>query len=254
MTQHEGITALPPIDANGALGESVYEAIRSAILDGSLAPGTRIVEEALARQMHVSRAPLRQALWFLKRDGLIIDESARTTRVVTLDADSIRELHVIRTLLETVAYQSAATRISSSEINDITTILESMQVAADGGDRNAVARLDYEFHQALCQASGMPRLVEIWEKQHVLFRLWLNMVGQTLVERDDHIVASHQAILEAVIEGDPDRIFNHVLEHVYLVGGALRTERRRWAAEQPRVTGPSPLFPSATPSSETLTQ
>jgi DNA-binding GntR family transcriptional regulator len=244
MTQSEGIASLPPVASTGALGEGVYEAIRSAILDGSLSPGTRIVEEALARQMEVSRAPLRQALWFLRRDGLIIDESARTTRVVTLDAESIRELHVIRTLLETVAYQSAATRISSSEIEAIQQILRQMQDAADKDDRHAVARLDYEFHQALCQASGMPRLVEMWEKQHVLFRLWLNMVGQTLVESDDHIVASHRAILDSVVEGDPDRIFEHVLEHVYLVGGALRTERRRWAAEQPRVTGPAPLFPT----------
>lgn len=253
MTQSEGIAALPPIDATGALGESVYEAIRSAILDGSLAPGTRIVEEALARQMHVSRAPLRQALWFLKRDGLIIDESARTTRVVTLDAESIHELHIIRTLLETVACQRAASRISSSELEAITHILDQMQIAADSDDRHAVAQLDYEFHQALCQASGMPRLVEIWEKQHVLFRLWLNMVGQTLVESDDHIVVTHRAILNAVIEGDPDRIFDHVLAHVYLVGDALRTERRRWAAEQPRVTGPLPVVPFFASSSEIAT-
>lgn len=247
MSQANDAVALPPVTATdrGALGENVYEVVRTAILEGSLAPGARIVEETLARQLQVSRAPLREALWLLKRDGLLVDESARTTRVVTLDADSIRELHVIRTLLETAAYQRAATRISSQEIEAVTEILAEMQEAADASDRQRVARLDYEFHRALCQASGMPRLVEMWEQQHILFRLWLNMVGVTLVESDDHIAASHRAIFDAVLDGDPDQIFDHVLEHVYLVGGALRTERRRWAAQQPRVTAPSAQIPSA---------
>lgn len=231
---------LPRIEASerGALGETVYEALREAILEGVLAPGTRIVEETLARQLEVSRAPLREALWLLKRDGLIVDESARTTRVVQLDADSIRELHMLRTLLETAAYQRAAQRITTEQVHAIERIIDDMQSAADEGDRSKVARLDYEFHSALCSASGMPRLVEMWEQQHVLFRLWLNMVGQTLVDSSDHIADSHRRILDAVLQGEPDHIFSHVLEHVYLVGSALSTERNRWAAEQPRVGAP----------------
>ncbi|HEU5129715.1 MAG TPA: GntR family transcriptional regulator [Glycomyces sp.] len=252
MTQLQEPPVLPPLGtATGrSLGDSVYEALRTAILDGTLPPGTRIVEETIARQMAVSRAPLRQALWLLKRDGLIVDESARTTRVVTLDAEAIRELHLTRTLLETAACQRAAQRISSDEVDTIERVLADMQAAADAEDRAAVARLDYEFHQTLCRASGMPRLVEIWERQHVLFRLWLNMVGETLVESVDHIAASHRAIFEAVLDGDPDRIYEHVLEHVYLVGGALRTERRRWALEQPRVTAPPSQLPPSTASTE----
>ncbi len=252
MTRLQEPPVLPPLkEVEGrSLGDSVYEALRTAILDGTLPQGTRIVEESIARQMAVSRAPLRQALWLLKRDGLIVDESARTTRVVTLDAEAIRELHLTRTLLETSACQRAAQRISSDEIDRIEQILADMQQAADAEDRAAVARLDYEFHRTLCQASGMPRLVDIWEQQHVLFRLWLNMVGETLVEGVDHIAASHRAIFDAVLDGDPDRIYEHVLEHVYLVGGALRTERRRWAMEQPRVTAPSPHLPAPTTATE----
>src|SRR5690606_5297160 len=122
---------------------------------GVLAPGTRIVEEALARQLQVSRAPLREALWLLKRDGLIVDESARTTRVVQLDADSIRELHLLRTMLESAAYQRASHRITTQQVEAIEKIIADMQSAADENDRSRVARLDYEFHSALCDASGM---------------------------------------------------------------------------------------------------
>ena len=252
MARVEEPPALPPIEEKegSSLGESVYETLRAAILDGNLPQGTRIVEETIARQMAVSRAPLREALWLLKKDGLIVDESARMTRVVTLDAEAIRELHFIRTLLESSACQRAAQRITSDEVSRIERILADMQTAADAEDRAAVARLDYAFHSTLCQASGMPRLVEMWEQQHVLFRLWLNMVGQTLVEDADHIAASHQVIFDAVLAGDPDLIYERVLEHVYLVGSELRTERKRWVREQPRVTAPAAQLPQPAASTE----
>ncbi len=228
----------------GSLGETARDAIREAILTGALPPGTRLVEESIAKQMGVSRATLRQALWMLKRDGLIVDESARTTRVVTLDAGSVRELHFIRVLLESAAYQMAAKRITSDEIAGIEVILEQMQAAADAEDRVVVASLDYAFHRSLCEASGMPRLVEIWDQQQVLFRLWLNMVGQTLNESVDHIAITHRVILDAVLNGDPAEIFERVHEHVYLVGDALKTERRRWADEQPQLGAPQTIAPA----------
>lgn len=243
MTVTQDAPPLAPITeaSRGELCERVYESLRDAILRGALPPGTRIIEEALAQQLQVSRAPLRQALLLLKGEGLLVDESARTTRVVSLDLESIRELHMLRVLLESVACQHAAIHITSQEIAEIETILGEMQAASEDGDRQAVARLDYAFHQAVCAASRLPRLVEMWERQHVLVRLWLNMVGDTLSEHHDHIAARHQQILDAVLEGDPDAIFNEVLSHVYFVGGALQTERRRWAAQQPRVTSPSPI-------------
>lgn len=245
----DGLAGLAAIQQQGArapLGEAAYELLRAAILDGTLGPGTRVVEETLARRIQISRAPLREALGRLKRDGLLVDESARTTRVVELSADSVQELHLIRTVLETVAYQAAARRLTSADVSDLEQIVAEMQAASDADDRKAIARLDYEFHHRLCQAAGLPRLLEIWDQQQILFRLWLNLVGRTLAEAFDHIAQTHQRILEAVIGGDDDVIFEHVLEHVYLVGGAMRTERRRWATQQPRVSSPIVGFTGTT--------
>lgn len=250
MSLTEDVLPLAPITeaSRGELCERVYESLRDAILRGALPPGTRIIEETLAQQLEVSRAPLRQALLLLKGEGLLVGESTRTTRVVSLDLESIRELHMLRVLLESVACQHAAIHITSEEIAEIEHILDEMQTASESGDRQAVARLDYAFHQAVCNASRLPRLVEMWERQHVLVRLWLNMVGDTLSEHHDHIAARHRQILDAVLKGHPDEIFDEVLSHVYFVGSALQTERRRWAAQQPRVTGPGPAYrePSAT--------
>lgn len=221
-----------------SLGSAVYSALRTQILEGSIAQGTRIVEESLAKELGISRAPLREAIWLLKRDGLLVEESARTTRVVTLSLVDVRELHLTRTLLETVAYQHAAKRITTAEIDGIRDVLVKMQKAVDAEDKRQLAVLDYEFHRDLCRASGLPRLVEIWERQQILFRLWLNLVGATIDDSHDHIVESHSDILDTVLRGDDDQIFEIVLKHVYLVGSALGMERLRWATLQPRVTSP----------------
>ncbi|WBB81662.1 GntR family transcriptional regulator [Micromonospora sp. WMMD882] len=232
------VTAGLRVPQKVVLSESTYDVLRTAILDGTLPPGTRIVEETLARQLGVSRAPLREAIWLLKRDGLLVDESARSTRVVQLTEDDVHELHMIRTVLETLAYQHAAPRLQPTDVTTLNEIIEQMQVAADAGDVRAIADLDYRFHRSLCQPCGLPRVLKTWDEQHVLFRLWLNMVGRSLELGD--IAQSHRLLLDTVRGGDPDAISEQVIAHVYLVGGVMTEQRRRWAAAQPRLCLPDP--------------
>ncbi|KXK62046.1 hypothetical protein AWW66_10385 [Micromonospora rosaria] len=218
------------------LSESTYDVLRAAILDGTLPPGTRVVEEALARQLGVSRAPLREAIWLLKRDGLLVEESARTTRVVQLTEDDVRELHMIRTLLETLAYQQASPRLRPSDVAGLEDLIDQMHEASVAGDIRRIADLDYRFHRALCQPCGLPRILKAWDEQHVLFRMWLNMVGPTLGVQD--IAESHRILLDAVRGGDATTISEQVIHHVYLVGGVMADQRSRWAAAQPRLCLP----------------
>ncbi|MEU5552057.1 GntR family transcriptional regulator [Micromonospora sp. NPDC047793] len=222
------------------LSESTYDVLRAAILDGTLPPGTRIVEESLARQLGVSRAPLREAIWLLKRDGLLVEESARTTRVVQLTEDDVHELHMVRTVLETLAYQQASPRLRPSDVSDLEDLISQMHEASAAGDTRRIADLDYRFHRALCAPCGLPRIMKAWDEQHVLFRLWLNMVGPTLGVQD--IAESHRVLLGVVRDGDAEAISEQVIHHVYLVGGVMADQRSRWAAAQPRL-----YFPQAAP-------
>jgi DNA-binding GntR family transcriptional regulator len=219
------------------LSESTYDVLRTAILDGTLSPGTRIVEEAVARQLGVSRAPLREAVWLLKRDGLLVEESARTTRVVQLTEDDVHELHMIRTVLETLAYQQASPKLLPEHLAELGDLIAQMHDASVAGDTRRIADLDYRFHRALCEPCGLPRVMKAWDEQHVLFRMWLNMVGPTLGAQD--IADSHQVLLDVVRAGDAETISEQVIEHVYLLGGVMADERRRWAAAQPRLCFPA---------------
>lgn len=221
-----------------ALSDSAYHVLRSAILDGTLSPGTRIVEESLARQLGVSRAPLREALWVLKRDGLLVEESARSTRVVQLTEADVEELHLTRVVLETLAYQRAASRLREQDFVELEQIIQEMHETSATGDTRRIAELDYRFHRTLCQACDLPRIRKLWDEQHVQFRLWLNMVGPTLGEHD--ISVSHRSLLDVVRGGDSNAIAEKVIEHVYLIGGVMIDQRRRWCAAQPRLRFPTP--------------
>jgi len=214
------------------LSQEIYSILRKAILEGALESGTRIVEESLAKQMDVSRAPLREALWHLERDGLVVDGGLRERRVVSLTEDDIKELHLIRSLLETLAFQNAAKRISQEEMLLLDELIAGMNRAVSEGDTISLAQHDYEFHEYLCRASGLPRLFGIWKEQFVLFRLWLNVVAKAHRDDTEEIVASHKVILAAVKTKDVDTIARSVHDHIYRSGHALTNERAQWAEEQ----------------------
>ncbi|WP_162606302.1 GntR family transcriptional regulator [Jiangella asiatica] len=226
---------LPKVQRS-ALSEDVYSSLREVILRGRLKPDQRIVEERLAAQLGVSRAPLREAIWQLKADGLIVG-AGRSTRVVALSQRDIRELHLLRTTLETTLYQSAATVISEKEIEALDRLVRKMEmVTASEQCHQQIAQLDFEFHQSLCEVPDLPRVRSVWEDQHVLFRLWLNVVAEA--EDDPMAIARHHRILlEAVVDGDPSRIAVETARHVYLISDAFHTERRRWIREHAEQAG-----------------
>lgn len=226
--------ALPRVERS-SLSDDIYERLRAFILEGRLEPGSRIVEERLAKQLGTSRAPLREAIWRLKSDGLIIG-SGRETRTVALTVDDVREFHLLRTTLETLLYQSAARSISTSETSELEQLVEQMLLAAAEGERERLLELDYEFHQKLARASGLPRAYRVWQDQHVLYRMWLNVVAESGGDAGE-IAAHHKVLLEAVKSQEPDAIAREVAKHIYGFGHAFASERRAWAQERALLVG-----------------
>src|SRR5579864_4506652 len=84
------------------------ELIREAILDGRLEPGARLKEEELARELGISRTPVREALLVLQAEGLIVAEPNRGASVRRHDAEDLHDLYQLRALLEGHAARRAA--------------------------------------------------------------------------------------------------------------------------------------------------
>lgn len=143
------------------LRDKIGDVLRGWILDGELKPGERIVELTLARKLNVSRAPLREALWLLARQGLVQIRAHHGATVTQLSEQDIREIFEIRELLET----HAAKRIRASGNGEAKKALQRAQAELEDACRRRDIRLfsaaDLRFHQTLWELGGNRHLQDI---------------------------------------------------------------------------------------------
>jgi DNA-binding GntR family transcriptional regulator len=213
------------------LSQDIYQTLREAILDGKLETGSRLVESSIASQMGVSRAPLREAIRLLEKDGLVVIEAHRETRVISLTLNDIQELHLIRTNLETLLFQYASRKIKQDELIYLEELVEKIETAAKNRNANLLGIYDYEFHDQLCQIAGWPRLYRIWKDQHVLLRLWFNEVAKVHDNFIEATAKDHRVMFNAISEKDNHTIEKEVFNHIYYSGPAFKEDRYQWANE-----------------------
>jgi len=112
------------------IASTVYEQIRTAILSGELSNSERLVEEDLAVSLGISRTPVREALRRLAAEGLVDVSPNRGARVAEWDADDLREIFDLRSILESHACELATPRASAAEIAFLENICDEMEALA----------------------------------------------------------------------------------------------------------------------------
>ncbi len=135
----------------------VHEVLRTAILDGDLAPGERLRAEALAGRFGTSRTPVREALLMLEREGLVDVLPNRGAIVRSFDADDLLDLYEVRSLIEPHAAARAATRIDDAALARLDELCDAAQSPkATVGDQ---IMFNEEFHRVIVEAAESPRIV-----------------------------------------------------------------------------------------------
>jgi DNA-binding GntR family transcriptional regulator len=190
------------------LRDKICDRLREWILNGTLKPGERIVEYTLARQLKVSRAPLREALWILSRQGLVRLEAHHSASVTKLTAKDAREILQIRQLLETHAALTVYANRSPASEQALRQALKALKSAATAKDMRAFSEADLTFHRTLAQLSGNHQL------QEILGDLATRFFGyEQILEvprggnyRFDAMVKQHQRMVDLIFEGPPRAI------------------------------------------------
>lgn len=177
--------------------EEVYEVLRDAICDGSLAPGTRLTQEDIAEQLSVSRSPVLQALRLLKKDGLVQDARGRGLVVAPLEASAFADLYEIREALDVLAARLAAG--ASARLDP--KLIERGRKAAQTGNVHAMIDADMEFHFAIYAASGNRLIAQTAHGHWIHIRRVMGAVLQTPGQRPS-IWDEHAAIANAIAAGD----------------------------------------------------
>ena len=136
-----------------SLSAVVSEQIRGRILDGTLKPGERLVEDRLSAEFGVSRVPVREALRGLSAEGLVTLLPHRGATVVEVTPETVTELVEVRALLEGLNARLAAQRHDPEIVAQLEETLARGNEAAKAGTAEELARLNAEFHERLAEAS-----------------------------------------------------------------------------------------------------
>jgi DNA-binding GntR family transcriptional regulator len=204
-----------PVREFRPLSEEAYDVLRAAILSGRLAPGARLVEADIARQMAISRSPVREAVRKLEREGMVEYKPRRGTVVVGLSRDDVADAYQLRAHLEGYGAGLAATRASDAQLSALDLLIERMRDCAIANDLPGLVEADVEFHRSLCALSGSRRLVQVWESLNP--ERWTLLSGLRATELSlEQIAERHSPIVVALRAREPERataiIRAHILE------------------------------------------
>jgi len=194
------------------LRSDAYEALREAILIGRLRPGERIVEAEIARQMGISRGPIREAVRQLEHEDLVQYHPRRGVVVSRVTREAVADTYEVRAELDGFAARLAAARISNVHLDQLDGLLVTMRGQAGKGDNAALLHTDVEFHQLIYLIAGNRVLLRAWSslgpQAWTLFS-GLQLRGYTL----DDLAERHKPIVEALRTRDPATAERTAREH-----------------------------------------
>jgi GntR family transcriptional regulator of gluconate operon len=215
---------ISPIEQT-ALGTHVAHQLRYLVITGQLAPGQRLIEQALAGQFGVSRGPIRDALRELAQEGLL-ESRHRGYFVVGLREDDIEELYELRESMESLALRRTAMRATAADWGSLEQALSGMRDAADRHDAAEFAVADLVFHSQFYEMSGHRRLLSVWEHYLPTFTVLLQVT--TAEDADLHpSVQSHAEILRLLRAGDVPAALSELSEHLLGASNRLRAAHQR---------------------------
>jgi len=184
---------------------TVVDLLREAVISGDLDLGEDINETAIANQMAVSRAPLREALRQLEQEGLIHRIPNRGCFIIDFTEQDVIEVFSLRSTLECMALQWAAPHLTP---DDFAALRECVEVARQAIARNSLAELartDLQFHEHICVRSGHSRLLRAWYGQQAQSLMLMNLRFRVLSDyTPETVVRDHTAIADALARGDAD--------------------------------------------------
>ncbi len=197
------------------LAEEITQQLRRSIVQGQFKPGTPLAEPVLAAQFSASRAPIREALIALERDGLVEFNDRSRTRVRSLTAEDFQEICSMRVALESLAGRHAAQHWIAEHTGLIEENIARQETAATLGE---LSHLDVEMHACVVRLSGHRRLIAAWAGIRWQFEMCLaytHRLQQTLAFEPRRItVDSHRLLLAALASRNPELASRTMATHI----------------------------------------
>jgi DNA-binding GntR family transcriptional regulator len=201
--------------AHATIKDQVSASLRKAILDGKLKPGEPLIQDQIAKELNVSRMPVREAFRALEIEGLVTTSPFKGTVVTVHSADDIREIYQIRMLLEGFAAEQAVPKMTPEHVSEFDRLLDGMKRRLAASDHKGYAEYDRAFHRLIAENSGNRRLVKLIEST---WRSFAPYIAYSIPGRIERSYNEHSRILQAIRRGKADvaaRLCREQIETVY---------------------------------------
>lgn len=192
--------------------EIAYDAIRDAILSGRYPARRRLIADEVAKELGVSRMPVREALHRLEVAGLISLMPHKGAVVSELSEPEIVEIYHIRAVLDGLAARLATLNLTQADHQRLHALLDQMESAAKAEDLKTVLAVNRKFHALIWKAARAPRLQELLENLYDASQRFRN-ISVLIPGRLDRITQEHRLIVRALARGDAAAAERHANEH-----------------------------------------
>ena len=202
----------------------VADQLRDLIRDGAYAPGARLVERAIARELGTSHIPVREALARLAEEGLVVRLPRRGARVAELSPRSLEEISSVRVVLEQLVCGRVLERWTAVRPGRALRLARRMTSAAERGSTKTVGELDVRFHETLWQLADHELLLEVAAGLRGRIERFLRAANAALAPEELRQHApSHVELVELLAAGDEAAVAAAMRRHIEV--GAERVAR-----------------------------
>jgi DNA-binding GntR family transcriptional regulator len=195
------------------LHEQVARQLRQLILEGVLAPGSRLSERQLGDQLGVSRTPLREALRALAGEGLVELLPRRGAQVARLRPEDVAHIFPVMEALEALAGALACEAMSDAQIKHARGLHQHLVAAYRAGDEDAFFAWNRQIHEHILQGAANPVLLKIYEGLSGQMRRARYMALNNK-QQWRQAVAEHETIIAALTDRDGERLSAALSTHL----------------------------------------
>jgi DNA-binding GntR family transcriptional regulator len=196
----------------------VLDSIFQALVDGRIVPGQRLAEERIARDLNVSRSPVRQALQEMARQGIVELTPQVGAYVRTWSVQDVEDFGRLRALTEGLAAEQAAVRMDAAHLETIGQAIGNLNRAIGDNALVDAIEADVEFHRGVVRGSHNTSLIHAFEAMNLRIRMFLviqkylypSIVGQK--DAYDHHYAIYQALSSRNAELAHERMKDHIIQ------------------------------------------
>ena len=195
------------------IAHEVASDIKEVIVKGLIKPGEKINETKIARDMGISRSPVREALQELKKEGVVVSIPYKGTFVNLLGQKDIEDMYIIRGLLEAYAIEKVIENKNEKILRCLRENVEDIEKDVEKKQLKELVSKDIEFHRNICNFSGNKKLIDIWEGFQTQIEVLINLES-SFYERFQLLAVEHRELLSLIVEGKTKQAQEKIKAHI----------------------------------------